>query len=427
VTSPLPDPVGRVKRGDWLFDLSLAIIGATAVLAPYLGVVALYADLDTVQLVVACLVGLALFAGLVWRRSHPLFFLVWTLLLVAVHTIVVPLPFSGLVTVPVAIHAVTRFTVGRVKWPALALGVVAAVACPLRWYFIHTRTDELLVVAILGIVSFLGVVLAAYAVGRRGSDLALQRQQSEEAALERQRCDLEVEASDQRAADLESRAALADDLHDGLAHAISLILVQAEEAKALVTTHPAQAVRSLDAISGTGRETLAELRRVVRVMRSEDVDEASSLSPTPTLDDISQLVDDAAAELTVSGDAVEVDDSLGLTIYRIVQEALTNVMTHAGPDANPQVCLDWGADDVEISVTNDPTDFEGPQNSNGQGLDTMAARVAAVDGMMETGPTDEGGFRVWACLPYAWGDPIDPADPDQDEPSTDSETDPESD
>ncbi|MDR1078573.1 MAG: histidine kinase [Propionibacteriaceae bacterium] len=429
MTSPLPNQADSTKRSDWLFDLSLALIGVTAVLAPYLGVIALYADLSTAQLVVATLAGLALFAGLVWRRHHPLFFMVWVLIMVAVHTVFVPLPFVGLVTVPVAIHAVTRFSALRVQWPVLVLWVVAAVACPLRWYLVHTRTDEALVITILGMVSFLGVVWAAYAVGRRGSDLTRRRQESEETALDQQRSDLEIEASDQRAADLESRAALADDLHDGLAHAISLILIQAEEAKALVTTHPAQAIRSLDAISGTGRETLTELRRVVRVMRSEDVEEAIAQSPAPSLDDLPQLIEDAGAELTVSGDPIDVDAALGLTIYRIVQEALTNVLTHAGPDADPQVCLDWGADDVEISITNDATDFEGPQNSNGQGLDTMADRVAAVDGMMETGPTDDGGFRVWSCLPYAWGDQAEPEDqepedapePEEDEPAAEAD------
>jgi signal transduction histidine kinase len=405
VTSPFPNQADSTKRGDWLFDLSLALIGVTAVLVPYLGVIALYADLDTAQLVVASLTGVALFAGLVWRRHHPVFFMVWVLIMVAIHAIFVPLPFVGLVTVPVAIHAVTRFSALKVQWPVLVLWLVVAVACPLRWYFVHTRSEELLAVAILGMISFLGVVLAAYAVGRRGSDLTRRRQESKEIALERQRSDLEIEASDQRAADLESRAALADDLHDGLAHAISLILIQAEEAKALVTTHPAQAIRSLEAISGTARETLTELRRVVRVMRSEDVEEAIAQSPAPSLDDIPQLIEDAGAELTISGDPVEVDAALSLTIYRIIQEALTNVLTHAGPDADPQVCLDWGTDDVEISITNDATDFEGPQNSNGQGLDTMADRVAALDGMMETGPTDDGGFRVWSCLPYSWDDP----------------------
>jgi signal transduction histidine kinase len=119
----------------------------------------------------------------------------------------------------------------------------------------------------------------------------------------------------------------------------------------------------------------------------------------------------AGAGLTVTGKPQPVGDDLALVIFQIVEEALTNVLRHAGRDAGPEVYLDWGDQDVELSVTNAPTGRPArpPQDRPAQGLDRIAAQAQSVDGQLETGPSPDGGFSVWARLPYTAGEEADRA------------------
>ncbi|MDR0416362.1 MAG: histidine kinase, partial [Propionibacteriaceae bacterium] len=208
-------------------------------------------------------------------------------------------------------------------------------------------------------------------------------------------------ADEQHEADLEIRTALANEIHDGVIHALVLVASRAEDARRLVDSDPDQAIDLLDSISATCQGTVAEVRRIVEVLRSDEIEEAVGHLPTPVWENLHEVVAEAGASFTVNGKApADLDDALSLAVFRIVQEALTNVLQHAGPDAGPEVYVDWGDDDVEVSVTNEATDLEAEPTVGGKGLDTMAERVLAVNGLLETGPTETGGFRVWACLPY---------------------------
>jgi signal transduction histidine kinase len=400
VSSFGPTTLDAANRDDWLFDASLAILGVTLVLAPYLVVLGYYApNTSTSELVVATVVGLALCLSALLRRHLPIIFTLLVALLTAIHVIVVPLPFSMLVVVPASVHAVARY-VRRSTWWVLILWGLGGVACVVRWYMAYEPTDALRTVSILGGVSFVGLVAAAYSVGRRGFDLAQARALEAEQVVY-QEPDISALVDEQHAADVEVRAALANEVHDGVAHALSLVIVQAEEAKTLVSTRPTQATQVMDVVVDTCQDALTELRRVVRVLRAEQAEEAIAHLPTPLWDDVPRLVSEAGATLSVNSEPPEsIDDVLGLTVYRIIQEALTNVLQHAGPNADPEVLVDWGDEDVEVSITNQPTDFVSPATGGGQGLDTMAERVEAVAGLLETGPTEDGGFRVWASLPY---------------------------
>jgi signal transduction histidine kinase len=210
-----------------------------------------------------------------------------------------------------------------------------------------------------------------------------------------------VYATEQHEADLEIRTALANEIHDGVIHALILVASRAEDAKQSIAHDPVRAGDILDSIVASCHEAAAEVRRIVSVLRAEEIEEAVGHLPTPVWEDLPRLAAEAGAAFTVNGDAPDdLDDMLSLTVFRIVQEALTNVLQHAGPHAGPEVYADWGDEDVEVSITNRPTGLIVDPTIGGKGLDTMAERVQALNGLLETGPAEDGGFRVWACLPY---------------------------
>jgi signal transduction histidine kinase len=516
------------SRDDWLFDTVLAILAVIFILAPYLVVIAFYGPVTSGRgLIAASAAGLALCVSVVLRRHYPLVFMALVAVFCAVHVVFVPIPFTMLVAIPAAVHAVARYVRYGVVW-ILCFWIPAAVAATLRWYYAATPSNELRLVALFGGAAFAGIILTAYTVGRRGHDLSVAREESAARELEVMREELALQAEGSQAATADERVQLAAELYDAFAATVSHIVVQADQAKALLGRHPQQAASTMDAVAGAGRGILNDLRQAsgdslpaydghdahdyapadyapapyglpanpapalaappapapvaapfsgygaepayedyadaaypddeygdyadadrdqadsgdggyapepaVADYGADAIDDfaaaypapdyghdfaapADSVTPdeghlpTPTLDDLPALVAAHGAALVVNGQAPEVDDMLSTTAYRIIEEALDNVDKHAGPGANPTVYLDWGDADVELSVTNDPTGFQpDPATRPGEGLDTMAERAEAINGVLETGPTEAGGFHVWASLPYNWqGDAADAA------------------
>jgi signal transduction histidine kinase len=195
----------------------------------------------------------------------------------------------------------------------------------------------------------------------------------------------------------EERLAIARDLHDIVAHNVSVIAVQAEGARSIVASDPERAGHAMDDVAETARTALAELRQLLGVLRSEDV-----RAPQPGLDGIDELVESVSGagmdvELSRAG-VGPVDAIAGLTAYRVVQEALTNVLKHAGPCAT-KVHLDIGADALVVAVVDNGC---GSRNgSTGHGLVGMRERVSALGGTLDTGTTPGGGFTVRARLPLS--------------------------
>ncbi len=215
---------------------------------------------------------------------------------------------------------------------------------------------------------------------------------------------LEREQAEERArAIADERLRIAQELHDVVAHSMSVIAVQAGVGLYVADRDAAEAKRALETISATSRSTLTELRRLLGVLR-EDGSEASR-APAPGLGDLERLareVTDAGVpvELRVEGPLDEVPPGVDLTGYRIVQEALTNVLKHAGPThAVVEVAVEDGT--VGIEVRDDGRGVDGRSSGGGHGLLGMAERVAVYGGALETGPRPGGGFRVRAELPYA--------------------------
>ena len=200
----------------------------------------------------------------------------------------------------------------------------------------------------------------------------------------------------------EERARIARELHDVVAHAMSVMVVQAGAARTVVERDPAAAADAIRQVEVTGREGLAEMRRLIGVLKATD--EEAALAPQPGLGDLDALLGTVRAaglpvESMVIGDPRDLPPGVDLTAYRVVQEALTNVLRHAGV-AHASVTLRYEPDGLEVTVADDG---RGPHagDGGGQGLVGMRERIALFDGSLETGPRAGGGFEVRARIPLA--------------------------
>jgi signal transduction histidine kinase len=219
--------------------------------------------------------------------------------------------------------------------------------------------------------------------------------------LERER----VEQS--RRAVTAERMRIARELHDAVAHSMSVITIQAGVGHHVIDTQPDEAKLALAAIEATSRNALVEMRRLLGVLRQEG-DPSATLAPTPGMKDIPDLLAQLAgakvsAALVVDGIPRPLPPGLDLSGYRIVQEALTNVIKHGG--ANARVMIGYTSDELTIEVTDDgtgslperPADDRAP--GAGQGLIGMRERAAVFGGQLDAGPSPEGGYYVSARLP----------------------------
>jgi signal transduction histidine kinase len=204
-----------------------------------------------------------------------------------------------------------------------------------------------------------------------------------------------------RQAVAEERVRIARELHDVVAHHVSLMVVQAGAVRETVdAAHPSRAV--LDSMARTGREALAEMRHMLGVLRLEDAPDAAGRAPQPGVADLTPLLEQARGaglpvELRVEGTARPLPPGVDLSAYRIVQEALTNTLRHAGP-AEALVLLRYRPDALEVRVS-DSGHGSDAQPSGGHGLVGMRERVALFGGELHAGPVPGGGFAVRAILP----------------------------
>ncbi|WP_066360478.1 sensor histidine kinase [Herbidospora mongoliensis] len=210
--------------------------------------------------------------------------------------------------------------------------------------------------------------------------------------LVRSRQEAQAELNEERGqrAILEERTRIARELHDVVAHHMSVISIQADAGPYRVSDPPPELTETFATIRATALEGLSELRRLLGVLRAEP-----SHDPQPTLADLDRLVDDAET----SGDLGSLPPGVGLNAYRIIQEALTNTMRHApGATVHVRVVLDGG--ELRIDVTNTaPAEVRKPSPSAGHGILGMRERAAMLGGTLTNGPTGEGGYAVSAVLP----------------------------
>jgi signal transduction histidine kinase len=383
----------RLPASAWVFDGALALAAASVPAA-----LALFEapdlSLPRGTLVLGCALVLVHTLPLAARRRFPGAVLALVVASgLAFAALDLPPDILGL-AILVAVYSVAAY--GR-RWVALAglavaeLGLVAVQLTPGR-------------IGVDTLVVNMGVVAAAWLLGHFAHNYRAYAARLEERTTELERAREELA----RRAVVEERLRLARELHDVVAHAMSVIAVQSGVGAHVADTNHQEAAKALTAIEATSRAALTELRRLLGVLRQEDQPKGD-LAPVPGLADLEGLLAEVAkaglaVRLQVEGRPAHLPAGVDLSAYRIVQEALTNVVKHAGP-AHAQVVVGYREQDVRVEVTDDGrgavTSVSDGRAGTGHGLIGMRERVAAFGGDLEVGPRPGGGFRVAARLPFA--------------------------
>ena len=297
---------------------------------------------------------------------------------------------AGDVVALIALYTVVAYGPGtRVGAAATACAVAGAGLAAARWDLPGDGVSalEAAVTSVAGVL--LAATLGAWRRARRAQLAGLQ---------ERNRL-LAIERDQQAAAE---RTRIARELHDVIAHSLSVIVVQADGAAAAAEQRPAAAAATLRTIGDTGREALGQMRRLLGILRDDDRPDGAA--PQPCAADLDALVAQVVraglpARLGIEGRARPLPGTVDVALYRLAQEALTNVLKHAGPVSRVDVTLNYGDDAVELTVRDDGRGPSADDDGRGHGLAGMRERVAAHEGALAAGPRDAGGYEVHAVLP----------------------------
>ena len=385
-------PSGPTQR-DWAADGILAVsLGLVSVL-PYVS----FADYG-LPFVTVVVLSLAMVLPLALRRHAPLVMLALCTVAGILQLYFLAAPTLSLIAVPIVSYSVARWVPGHAARAVLVVGAFGSVLGPMRWFRVTGNPSA----DVLYWAACMGAVLTPYAIGRRSLELAEARAAELRVAEERYQHLLAEREQQSRIAEASTRTMIARELHDIVAHSLSVIIVQAEGSKAAAARRPEVAVEALDTIAENGREALHEMRRIVGVLRSGPDDERPAYNPAPTLRDIPDLVTRSSdrAALVVQGHPGTPAPALALTVYRVVQEALTNFLKHAGPDARATVTLTHEPHRIVIDVVDNGEGVDDPTDGGGNGLRGMYERVVSMGGTLRAGPRpDASGFRVTAVLP----------------------------
>jgi signal transduction histidine kinase len=364
-------------------DRALAVVAAVV---SALEIVAFGYGAETVVVV---LLGVAVGVCLAWRRTRPLVAVAAGMGAYALLALV-DVTTNDLLAVTASLLALV-YSVGmwerrRAALVGLALAGAAVAAV------IYGEGDKP-----IGDYLYAGALIAAaWGLGR-----AMRARLLEVAALAQQAARAEVEREHEAAAAVaEERNRIARELHDIVSHGLSVMVVQAAAAEALVEDAPADAGSALRSIQEVGREAQSEMVRMLGVLR--DRAGVNALTPTPGIDDIGPLVVRVRAtgipvDLSLAGELRPLPAGVGLAAYRVVQEALTNVRRHAGP-VPAEVRLAYGPTGLRVTVRNAPGAAV-PLPGAGAGLVGMRERVASCGGTFTAGPSSDGGYLVVAEIP----------------------------
>ncbi|OYO00817.1 sensor histidine kinase [Enemella evansiae] len=344
------------------------------------------------------LVGLTMVTPLALRSHFPMLMLGLVSVGGVFHLLLSDTPLPCLIVIPLVVYSVARWVDARESRIALVIGGAASALGPMSWYKADTGWD--VNVAVLAVLVCLGMVLTPYVVGRRLRES--ERAKLQQANAEAERIQNLLAERDQRArmAEISARQQIARELHDIVAHSVSVMVVQAEGGRAMAAKKPEKAAEVLDTIASTGREALTEMRRIVGVLRSGS-DEGEAYAPMPGMGDIPEMVQRMGdrVELRVEGTPPPCGAATQLTVYRVVQEALTNFLKHAGPQARALVTLRYSGESIIAEVVDDGIGQGSASDGMGNGLKGMAERVGAMGGVLEVGPRSAGGFGVRALVP----------------------------
>jgi signal transduction histidine kinase len=334
-----------------------------------------------------------------WRRRYPVAVLMCVLVGAAVEWPWLrssgQLSFEAFVAVLVAWYSVGAHAHAQPRRGLRALGLVlvvlvaADIADTVAGY--HEPFDN---------AALYPLLFVAWALGN-----AFRKHGTRERELEARAAALEREREEKvRVAAAQERVRIARELHDVVAHSVSVMVVQVGGARGILDAEPDTARETLQSAEQTGRQALAEMRRMLGILRGPD--DARGLAPQPSLDDVDTLIAQAreaglSVEIHTEGRPHTLSPGIDLAAYRIVQEALTNTVKHAGP-AHAQVVLRYAPDQLEIEVCDDghgPPSSPADRADPGHGLVGMRERVAIYGGALSAGRRNGGGFAIHARLP----------------------------
>jgi signal transduction histidine kinase len=344
---------------------------------------------------VAALLPLLLALPLWWRRARPLLTCTLVMAGMVAQALISGHAAEGLETVVaagLASYAVAAY--GSRRRALIGLGVVVVGYGVWTGYDRNVRSGRS---SELWAASFFALyLLALWLIG------AVRQARRESIAAAGRAAVIEREA--ERAV-TEERSRIARDLHDIVSHNLSVVVVQAAGGRARADRGPAETAATLEKIEASGRQALAEMRRLLGVLRTDESADsvAGGLSPTPGVADLESLVSSVreagiSVALDVDDGASRIPAAIGVSVYRIVQEALTNVLKHAGSGAHAEVTVRRCDHDVVVTVV-DNGGGPGPDTGLGHGLRGMRERVTLLGGMLAAGGRPTGGFLVTARLP----------------------------
>jgi signal transduction histidine kinase len=372
-TEPRPPLIKRLRPAHWLIFDCLIATGYAAIADA-----ALWRHPHGTPPALGLAAVAVLSLGLGLRRRQP----VLALGVVLVVLVALDLPYQSLLPAWSALYLVAVTCQRRTALAALAAALIA----PALVVGVFDRG------VLLGLISSL-VWTIGYAVGRHRAyerELRLHQARQAEAELEKARRGV-----------TEERMRIARELHDVVAHSMSVITVQAGFGNLVIDDQPAKARAALGAIETTSREALADMRRLLGILRD---DGPAALAPAPGLGELDHLVAQTAkagvsVQVKITGGPRPLPPGIDLSAYRIVQEALTNVVKHA-ETARCQVAIAYAEHELSIQITDDGRG--GPAvNGHGHGLIGMRERVHLYGGTVQAAPLPGRGFRVAASLPVA--------------------------
>jgi signal transduction histidine kinase len=371
-------------RRSLAFDLALALLATATELAQIIGAPRTPSWPSPVLAVVAG-------GALVLRRRAPVAVLA-TILAAGVGIVALGDDPSG-VSVLIALFTTAAYCDLRVSLAALVLTAATAATLSALTVDAPGRQTSATSGAIIAAGLTIGVwALGAYAQTRRQY---LRELRERAASAEREREQLA------RIAVHEERASIARELHDIVAHSVSVMLVGVRGARDVLRTAPDAAYDTLARVERSGEQSLAELRRILELLREPE--QTAQSRPQPSLAELDELVAGYRAaglpvRMEVLGEPMQLPSGVELSVYRIVQEALTNALKHSNP-SNVTVTLAFRDARLELEVVDDGTPTTVGAPTSGQGLTGMRERVALLGGELETGQREGGGFRVAAHLP----------------------------
>jgi signal transduction histidine kinase len=385
----------RLSASAWVFDSALALVAAGLATALFVSELVGW-GLPRGMLVLGYGLVLLHTLPLVARRRFPGIVLALVVASGLAGAALGLPPFFLGPAILVAVYSVAAYGSRWVAVAGLALAEVGLAAVQLTPFGVEFEGPALVV--------FMGILAAAWLLGHFAHNYRAYAARLEERTAELERAREELA----RRAVTEERLRLARELHDVVAHAMSVIAVQSGVGAHVADSRPEEVGKALAAIEATSRDALTELRRLLGVLR-QDGEPQASLTPAPGLADLDGLLAEVAkaglaVKLRVEGRPAPLPAGLDLSAYRIIQEALTNVVKHAGP-ATAQVTIRYRDQEVTVEVTDDGRGVGAVagdgRKGTGHGLIGMAERVAVFGGDLEVGPRPGGGFRVAARLPVA--------------------------